>query len=130
MLRIKGFTLIELMIAVAIIGILASVAYPSYVEYVAQSGRSDAKVMLLDAANQQEQFYLDNRNYTTNMTLLGFDETPAVSENGFYKVSSTVPNSGSYTLTATAQGTQYSRDKDCRVLTITDSGVKSPAECW
>ena len=67
----KGFTLIELMITIAIIGILAAIAYPSYTVYVAESARAEAHTSLLRASNLQEQYYLDNRGYTENMVDLG-----------------------------------------------------------
>ena len=60
-----GFTLIELMITVAIVAILASVAYPSYQQYVIRSNRSEAQQVMLDIANREEEFLLNNRRYGT-----------------------------------------------------------------
>ncbi|ABV86418.1 type IV pilin protein [Shewanella pealeana] len=130
MFNAKGFTLIELMITVAIIGILASIAYPSYIDYILQAGRSDAKVILLEAANKQEQLYLDSRTYTVNMATLGYSASPALSENGYYKISSEVPEKGQFKLTATATGDHAYRDQVCNTMTINESGVKTPLECW
>ena len=64
-----GFTLIELMIAVAIVGIIAAVAVPNYTEYVKRASRAEAAAALLDTANKQEQFFVDNREYTETCLL-------------------------------------------------------------
>ncbi len=60
MIKSKGFTIIELMIVVAIVGILMSIAYPSYVDYLYKGSRAEAMSSLLDIANRQEQFFADN----------------------------------------------------------------------
>lgn len=69
--RGRGFTLIELMIAVAVIGILASVSYPSYVEYVKRGHRSQGQQFLLDVAERQEHYFMTARQYSNSLTLLG-----------------------------------------------------------
>ncbi|PKG57176.1 prepilin-type cleavage/methylation domain-containing protein [Shewanella sp. Choline-02u-19] len=125
---IHGFTLIELMIVVAIIGILAAIAYPSYTDYVTKAGRSDGVTAVLNISNLQEQYYLDNRAYTTDLTKLGLSAS-YVTENGHYSVAST--GGDSFTITASAEGAQKSRDSTCQTITLTDIGVKGPsAECW
>jgi type IV pilus assembly protein PilE len=68
----RGFTLIELMITVAIIGILAAVAYPSYLSQVRKSARTSAKAQIMDLANREQQFLLANRSYTSDTTKLGY----------------------------------------------------------
>ena len=65
--KINGFTLVELMITVAIVGILATVVYPSYVSYVTKSNRTEAQRELMRLANLEEQYYVDHREYTENM---------------------------------------------------------------
>lgn len=129
--RHSGFTLMELMISIGIIGILAGIAYPSYTEYVVQSNRAEAQNELLRLANRQEQYFVDHRVYTTNMKLLGVNASPYVTDSGNYKISSTV-NNGSFTLTANALGTQLSRDAECAVFSVTETGKKdaTSTDCW
>lgn len=132
---VYGMTLIELMITVAIIGILASIAYPSYTEFVVRSNRSEAQRELMRIANMQEQYYVDNRTYTNNMTLLGESADPFITESGNYSIDvkeSTVTNS--FTLQAKALGTQAANDPNCKLLEINELGKKSPSPststCW
>lgn len=125
----QGFTLIEVMIAVVIIGILAAIAYPSYIDYIVKSGRSEGVAAVMKVANLQEQYYLDNRAYTTDMTKLGLSASPFLTEHGYYSVASA--GTSSFTITATAKGNQASRDSTCTTITMTSAGVKGPStECW
>ena len=129
----RGFTLIEVMITVAIVGILASIAYPSYVDSITRSNRSEGQRELLRIANLQEQFYVDNRTYTNNMALLNLGIDPFITENGHYSIDvEEASPSSSFTLTATAQGVQASNDSRCATLTVTETGQKSATntDCW
>ncbi|MEW6991031.1 type IV pilin protein [Colwelliaceae bacterium 6441] len=124
-----GFTLIELLIVVSIIGILASVAYPSYVDFVLRSNRSEGQRELLRLANLQEQLYVDSRTYTEDMTQLGLNADPFITEKGLYSIDAAVVGQ-TFTLTATAKGTQV-KDTSCLTMTVTDTGKKTPANyCW
>ncbi|MDH4022805.1 MAG: prepilin-type N-terminal cleavage/methylation domain-containing protein, partial [Gammaproteobacteria bacterium] len=69
-----GFTLIELMIVVAIITILSAIAYPSYIRYVVRSNQQAARSMLYAVADRQEQFFLDNKAYAADLSTLGYDD--------------------------------------------------------
>lgn len=128
----NGFTLIELMITVAIIGILAAIAYPSYQQYVISSARAEAMTALLDAASKQEQFYSDNRQYTTSMANLGVN---TATESGLYTLSATV-NGQSFVITATPASGVALQDGECTTLTINEVGVKGATgsggvnTCW
>lgn len=104
----KGFTLIELMIVVVIVGILSSIALPSYQQYVRKANRADgmsAIQMILDA---QERYYADHISYTADLTKLGLAD-PYITPEGHYSIKASVCG-GSLTtcveLTATAQGGQ------------------------
>jgi type IV pilus assembly protein PilE len=124
-----GFTLVELLIVVAIIGILASVAYPSYIDFVLRSNRTEGQRELVRLANLQEQLYVDSRAYTTDMTKLGLAADPYITENGLYSIDATV-SAETFTLTATAKNTQV-KDTSCLTMTITDTGKKTPtSNCW
>lgn len=133
----KGVTLIELLISVAIMGILAAVAYPSYTGYVTKSNRVESQRELAKLANLQEQYFIDHRTYTTDMKLLGKKTDPYVTDSGNYSIDSTIGASGgvsgvTFTLTATAKGTQKINDSACVTLTIDEKGKKSgtSATCW
>lgn len=120
-----GFTLVELMIAVAIIGILASIAIPSYVEYVKKGRRASAQSHLMEIAQREQQYLLDARTYASSLTTLGVT-TPADVAN-YYTIQVDVADTPpSFTITATAQGTQTSDGN----LTLDSTGVKTPASKW
>src|SRR5690348_14866360 len=72
----RGFTLLEIMIVVAIVGILAAIALPAYQSQIRRNNRSAAQQYLQDLANRQEQYRLDARAYATSATTLGYSATP------------------------------------------------------
>jgi type IV pilus assembly protein PilE len=135
MRRGRGFTLIELLIVVAVIGILASIAWPSYNRYVTRARRSDAQQFMLDISSRQEQYLLDARSYTgaldttgLNLTRNGWSCTATTCSNAYYDVTvaATAGPPPAYTTTATAKGAQLSDGN----LTLSNLGVKTPADKW
>ena len=122
----RGFSLIELMIAVVIIGLLSGIAYPIYSQHTREVRRSDAWVALMAAGAAQERWYSINHAYTDSMdNLLG-----SGSPEGYYTLSATADNS-SFTLTATARndGAQIT-DRECTEITLDHLGTQLPAQCW
>lgn len=128
--KMQGFTLIELMITVAIMGVLTMLVYPSYSDFVVRSNRAEAPRELVRLANLQEQLFVDSRAYTTNISDLGVGSTATYETPSHnYKISSTVVDN-TFTLTAVAQGAQKTKDTDCIKIEITDTGKKTPISCW
>lgn len=132
-----GFTLIEVMIAVAIVGILATIAYPSYVDYVTRTNRAEALRELVRIANLQEQFFVDTNSYTATLSQLGLGLNASFeTETGNYIITSVINGAGNtFTLTATAQGIQAVNDNNCITMGITDTGQRLPLGlpgtiCW
>ncbi len=131
--KMRGVTLVELMIVVIVLGILAAVAYPNYRDAAARAKRNEAKAALLQIATNQERFYLNNNTYTTDMTQLGFAGAGnVVSESGSYRINVDAADANNFTATATYlnAGNEAGR---CATFQIDGRGTKTSAplaDCW
>lgn len=146
----SGFSLIELMVVVVIIAIIAAFAIPSYQDNIRKSRRADGKSALSDAAARMEQFYLDRRSYTDDMSQLGYVAMPGGSKTSdsteaYYRISSVAPTWGGacfpatcYELQAVAIAPEQLKDTVCRMFamdsrgnkTSEDSGGTASNSCW
>ena len=131
----RGFTLVELMIVVVIIGILAAFAYPSYQEQVRKTKRSDGKAMLMEVAQELERCYTRFGAYD-NAACSAANDLPKTSPEEHYEISATALSATAFTLDATPQGSQ-ANDTECAVLRLTSTGVQGsqggnldPNGCW
>ncbi len=142
----RGVTLIELMIAVVIIGILAAIAYPAYQDQVRKSRRSDGKAALQALATRLEQYYLDNKQYTSTLSSLGYTAVGSTyySTESYYALTVTTgtvscPAATCYQLNATAQAKGgQNNETTCYTLTFDSTGAKgsknsggtTTSGCW
>lgn len=128
-----GFTLIELMIVVAIVAILAAIAIPSYRRYVLHGNREAAESLMLEIASAQERYLVDNRAYAPDTATLGYSSSvqpPAVSANYDLSLATVAGPPPSYVITAVPKGSQVA-DTLCGTLKLSGDGTKSPsADCW
>ena len=143
--RQRGVTLLELMIVVTIVAIISAFAYPSYTQYVVNTKRTAATSTLMQIADRQQQFFMDNKSYTADLTALGFASNPLyVSDDGnsvpagdadavyLFTLANVAPTT--YTAIAAPLAQQLVRDTKCGTLTLTQAGAKDALaggdDCW
>lgn len=124
-----GFSLIELMVTVAIISILAGIAYPSYQQYVIRANRSEAQQFMLDVANREEEYLLNNRQYTTTLSALNHG-LPARLQRLYTITITKVDSPPSYSITATPKSGTIQAQDPAGALGLTSQGVRTPADKW
>jgi type IV pilus assembly protein PilE len=142
MSRTRGFTLIELVVAMVVVGILAAIAIPSYTNYMRKARRTDAKVALLGLAALEERYFSTSNTYSATPADLGFPGTtwPQTVGGGYYTVTvsgvaaATTTATATYLITANATGSQTA-DTNCATYTINQAGTRTATTnadglCW
>ena len=132
----RGLTLIELMTVMAVVGILAALVVPSYLDQVRRGRQASAKSMLHEVLQHSERFYSENNTFTDDMEDLGYGAGPTYfSENGTHTITLADGPSGDIATSVTITATPVAPDPTCDVLTLssdmtrTASGT-SPERCW
>jgi type IV pilus assembly protein PilE len=131
----RGFTLIEIMVVIAIVGILASIAWPNYQSYVRGARRAEAQSDILKLQLTLEKWRANNSSYASVADTADGIDTPAdlavtlSNANDYYNYSITGASGSAYTINAAAQGGQTA-DSSCTPLTLNQSSTKGPAGCW
>lgn len=133
----RGFTLMELLIALAIVGLLAAVAIPNYQAYVKKGQRSEAQAALTELAQYMQRHYTNSGSYyadavSKSLPKLPFSQLPKTGT-AFYTFALVIENSEQFKLTATPQGSMA--DDACGTLTLHSNGNKSQSQgtlkqCW
>lgn len=133
--REHGFTLIELMVVVAIVAILAAIAIPNYSRYMQRARRSDAQQILMQVAGAEERYYATYNSYGSLATV-GFTASPLYSANRFYTVALASSASSSFKATATPVSGGPQATDGCGALSVSDTGARTAAgtttngSCW
>ena len=131
--RMRGVTLLELMIVVIVVALLVGIGVPNYLEFSTRAKRAEARAALLQIATNQEREYLQNNQYTTDMSRLGFDDAGCnTSGSGAYTICVDAADANTFTATATwiLGGDEVG---ECGSFQIDGRGVKSSApatDCW
>lgn len=136
--KCRGFTLIELMVTVAIVGVLAAIAYPSYLGAVTKSARAEAKSAMFDLSQMEERYFTNNDAY------LAVSAPPASPPSGWKNYSGNSLSARKYNISVAINGSTFTvsaapangfSDSTCGTLTLTDDGTKgstigASSPCW
>ena len=130
--NVRGMTLIELLIVVAIVGILAAIAGPAWNDQVIKSRRADARNTLLAAQIEQEQYRANNLTYATSMSAMGMGSFDSTSRD-YYRVEVVSADATGFLITATPNGNQ-TNDSTCNVFAVRQTGPEhsgyAALSCW
>jgi type IV pilus assembly protein PilE len=130
--NVSGMTLIELLIVVAIVGILAAVAGPAWNDQVIKSRRADARKTLLAAQIEQEQYRANNLTYATSMSAMGMGSFDSTSRD-YYRLEVVSADTTSFLITATPNGNQ-ANDSTCNAFAVRQTGPEhsgyAALDCW
>ncbi len=130
--NVRGMTLIELLIVVAIVGILAAIAGPAWNDQVIKSRRADARNTLLAAQIEQEQYRANNLTYATSMSAMGMGSFDSTTRD-YYRVEVVSADATGFLITATPNGNQ-ANDSTCNVFAVRQTGPEhsgyAALSCW
>jgi type IV pilus assembly protein PilE len=118
----KGFSLIEMLVVIALVAILAGIAYPMYTQHVIKVRRTEGQTALLSLAAHMERYFTENNSYE-GATI------PHDIQQNFYRLAIKTATAHTYQLSATAIGWQ-SNDTQCGILILSHLGQKTPQPCW
>jgi type IV pilus assembly protein PilE len=126
--RVRGFTLIELVVAIAVVGILAAIAWPSYLQQVTRGRRSSAKAAMMDLANREQLYLVANRAYADTAALqsTGYNVPSDVSKYYTWAVALGTGSTPAFTITLTPFGAQAADG----ALTLDQAGNRAPLGKW
>lgn len=127
--RAGGFTLIELVIVMAVVAILSAIAVPSYREYIRKSRRAEAVQALATISQLQERWRANNPTYGTAANLATITSSGTLPTAPYYTITIPTATARTYTLRAAATGAQTA-DSACATMEMTQAGVRTPADCW
>ena len=127
-MRNRGFSLIELLIAMVVVGILTSIALPAYTNQLRKSSRAEAQAFMTTAAGNQQQYLLNRRAYASSLSDLGATAPADLDSKYMFTVTAADGPPPTFTLTATAIGAQA--NDACPTLLIDNAGNKTPPACW